>query len=227
MRILAIGDIHGSLTALDTLLKVVAPQPDDLIVTLGDYVDRGPDSRGVLDRLLALHATGRLIPLRGNHDELMLGARRGTEGRMWLGVGGRATLASYGIAVPEVSSFSTIPESHWHFLEHDCRDYYETETHFFVHANVYPDVPLAEQPTYILYWEKLFDPTPHVSGKIMVCGHTKQLSGVPLHFGHTICIDTGAYEPSGWLTCLDVRSERVWQANQKGESRDGWLEKGE
>jgi serine/threonine protein phosphatase 1 len=222
MRILAIGDIHGCLTALDTLLAVVAPQPDDLLIALGDYVDRGPDSRGVLDRLIALHATGRLIALRGNHDEMMLSARYGTEGRMWLGVGGRATLASYGASDP-----SAIPESHWHFLETNCRDFYETETHFFVHANVYPDVPLADQPTYMLYWEKLFEPAPHMSGKIMVCGHTKQKSGAPLSFGHTICIDTGVYEPDGWLTCLDVRTEKVWQANQKGESRTGWLEQGE
>ncbi|MGL4552234.1 MAG: metallophosphoesterase, partial [Gemmataceae bacterium] len=72
MRTLAIGDIHGYSATLDALLQAVAPAADDRVVTLGDYVDRGPDSRGVIDRLIALHATGRLIPLFGNHDEMML-----------------------------------------------------------------------------------------------------------------------------------------------------------
>lgn len=227
MRILAIGDIHGCLTALDTLLALVAPQPDDLLITLGDYVDRGPHSAGVLDRLIALHAGGHLIALRGNHDAMMLDARQGLDRRMWVACGGKDTLHSYGIPTYQDGPYEAIPDSHWHFLEHDCRDYYETETHFFVHGNVYPDVPLAEQPTYVLYWDKLIDPVQHESGKIMVCGHTKQRSGVPLYVGHTICIDTGVYEASGWLTCLDVQTDRIWQANQKGETREGWLEESE
>lgn len=72
MRILAIGDIHGCSIALDSLLAAVVPQPEDKIITLGDYVDRGPDTKGVIDRLIALHATGQLIPLRGNHEQIML-----------------------------------------------------------------------------------------------------------------------------------------------------------
>src|SRR5207248_827492 len=96
MRILAIGDIHGCLTALDALLERVAPRPEDLLVALGDYVDRGPNSCGVLDRMIALHATGRLIALRGNHDVMMLGARAGDEFGAWLSCGGKQTLASYG-----------------------------------------------------------------------------------------------------------------------------------
>ena len=79
MRILAIGDIHGCSRAFDTLIDAVSPEPDDQIITLGDYVDRGPDSRGVLDRLVALHDGGRLIALRGNHDAMMLEARRRTD----------------------------------------------------------------------------------------------------------------------------------------------------
>ena len=75
MRILAIGDIHGCTIAFDTLLAQVAPQPEDLIITLGDYVDRGPDSRGVIDRILKLRETQQLIAIRGNHDIMMLEAR--------------------------------------------------------------------------------------------------------------------------------------------------------
>jgi serine/threonine protein phosphatase 1 len=64
MRILAIGDIHGCSRALETLLHAVRPQPEDIVVTLGDYVDRGPDSRGVLERLIGMHADGNLVALR-------------------------------------------------------------------------------------------------------------------------------------------------------------------
>src|SRR2546426_9720291 len=77
MRVLAIGDIHGSIVALETLLAAVAPTPTDLIVTLGDYVDRGPRSCEVIEKLLALQATGRLVALLGNHDQMMLDARAG------------------------------------------------------------------------------------------------------------------------------------------------------
>src|SRR5689334_4749079 len=75
-RILAIGDIHGCARALDVLLAAVAPTPADLIITLGDYVDGGLDSAGVIDRLIKLPVTHRLVPLRGNHEEMMTDARR-------------------------------------------------------------------------------------------------------------------------------------------------------
>ena len=225
MRTLAIGDIHGCLTALTTLLDYVAPAPDDLLITLGDYVDRGPDSRGVLDLLIALHARGRLIALRGNHDEMMQEARAGpTANRsMWLACGGLPTLQSYGVAAPESADLKEVPEAHWRFLERDCVDWYETETHFFVHANAYPDLPLAEQPRGMLLWEKLYQACDHISGKVMICGHTRQIDGLPLNLGSTVCIDTVVYERQGWLTCLDVDSGLFWQANQQGERRSGIL----
>ncbi len=225
MRILAIGDIHGCSTALTALLNAVALQPDDLLVALGDYVDRGPNSREVLDVLVQLHATGRLVALRGNHDIMMVNSRHNEEERpMWLACGGKQTLESYGIDPLEGhhGELKNIPASHWRFLEETCVDHYETDTHLFVHANAYPDIPLNEQPDYMLFWEKLGPTLPHVSGKIMVCGHTKQNSGEVLNRGHMICLDTGAYA-NGWLTCLDVKTGRLWQANQKGESQTGEL----
>ena len=224
MRILAIGDIHGCRCALDTLLALVAPRPDDQLILLGDYVDRGPDSCGVLDRLLELDAGNRLVALRGNHDFMMLQAREGRDARMWLACGGRQTLASYGVTSGSWDDLAdVVPQVHWQFLEERLVDWYETATHLFVHASVSPDLPLAEQPTYLLHWEKLDEPIAHCSGKVMVCGHTKQRGGVPLDLETTICIDTGAYEEDGWLTCLDVLSGRYWQANQRGQTRTGRL----
>jgi serine/threonine protein phosphatase 1 len=222
MRTLVIGDIHGCLLALDSLLDVVAPRPEDRLITLGDYVDRGPDSAGVLNRLIALFEKGRLIPLRGNHDEMMVQARKGHGRRMWLNCGGKQTLESYGHQVEDEES-DRIPLRHVQFLEKDCRDWYETESHFFVHASAYPDLPLSEQPPYMLFWEKIEGPVEHDSGKIMVCGHTRQTTGVPLDLGSTVCIDTGVYDSEGWLTCLHVETGHYWQANQRGQTRTGTM----
>jgi serine/threonine protein phosphatase 1 len=232
MRLLAIGDIHGCLTAFNTLLDAVSPEPDDQIIALGDYVDRGPDSRGVLDRLIALHAGGRVIALRGNHDLMMLDARTRTD-PLWLACGGVETLRSYGAAMEQIEDaiegegdfeqlLVGVPERHWKFLEDDCVRWHETERHLFVHACLDPDLPLEEQTDDMIYWQKLLYPCTHVSGKTMICGHTRQKSGVPLDLGKSICIDTSVYD-GGWLTCLDVLSGRIWQANERGETRTGWV----
>src|SRR5438105_2014099 len=122
MRVLAIGDIHGCLGPLDELLAWVNPAPDDLVVTLGDCVDRGPDTRGVLDRLIALKRGGmRLVCLRGNHEIMMLDAYHGgrDDRKGWLLVGGAQALASYGTLPGRSGTFADVPREHWDFLEHD------------------------------------------------------------------------------------------------------------
>jgi serine/threonine protein phosphatase 1 len=224
-RTLAFGDIHGCLMALDTLLGFVQPTADDRLIFLGDYVDRGPDSKGVLDRLIELHQTGRVICLRGNHEIMMLGARGGRDDyRFWLRVGGLEAMDSYRIDGAEVT-LDDIPYEHWKFLRQTVVDYHETETHIFVHANLHPDLPLREQPTDWLHWQPITRDwhRPHVSGKTMVCGHTHQKSGEPLVLERAVCIDTWAYG-DGWLTCLDVESGQYWQANDVGETRAGHLD---
>lgn len=212
MRILAIGDIHGCATALDTLLAAVELQPDDTLVTLGDYVDRGPNTRGVLDRLIALSKSHYVVALRGNHEQMLLQvhANRAFLSN-WIENGGDATLASYG-------DITAIPPAHWDFLENQCLLYWEAESHFFVHANVYPDVPLFEQSDYKMLWGKFDNPLPHQSGKIMVCGHTSQKSGFPRNIGHAVCIDTWACG-TGWLSCLDITTGLIWQADQQEQTR--------
>jgi len=222
MRTLAIGDIHGCLTALDALLDIVKPGPDDVVVALGDFTDRGPDSRGVIERLIALKAQGRLVALMGNHDEMMLAALQGVESRTWMWCGGRETLASYGHQ-PDDVRLECVPAAHREFLM-SLLPYHETATHIFAHATLDPNLPLSEQPADALRWAKLDGPIKHASGKTLVCGHTKQRSGQPLVMPGTTCIDTGAYDARGWLTCLDVESGAYWQANQKGETRGGHLD---
>jgi serine/threonine protein phosphatase 1 len=227
MRTLAIGDIHGCSRALDLVLEMVQPQPKDVVITLGDYVDRGPDSKGTIDRLLTLRRECVLVPLLGNHDIMMLKARHDhSEFEEWLECGGKQAMQSYGAEPLWSSLTAAIPWTHWRFLE-GCEPYYQTPTHFFVHANAYPDIPLAEQPEHMLYWERLDSEysCAHQSGKIMVCGHSSQRSGKPLNVGHAVCIDTWVYG-RGWLTCLDVRTGQYWQASEHGdrETRMDWLE---
>ncbi len=217
-RTIAIGDIHGCSLALRAILAAICPGPDDLVVTLGDYVDRGPDSRGVLESLIELQHRCRLVPLLGNHDDMFVQACRGFHPTAFLAMGGKTTLASYGSA--DLQDFSRVPEDHLKFLD-TCADYHETETHIFVHASYLPQVPMDEQPTLALRWESLRDdiPEPHCSGKTVVAGHTSQRSGQILDLGYLKCIDTCCYG-GGWLTALEVHTGEVWQANRDGEPRD-------
>ena len=219
-RHLVIGDIHGCYNALRTLFALVVPGDDDVIITLGDYVNKGPDTQAVIAELLRLDRMYRLIPLRGNHEMLMQEARLNKEAyNRWIRSGGDATLRSYAGAenAPD-NHFPKIPEEHWYFLEHRLLPFYETDTHFFVHAAVRPDLPLPEQSNFMLYHKRFINPPPHSSGKIMVCGHTPQKSGLPVSNGHAICLDT-LYSGRGWLSCLHVESGIVCQANQAGQTR--------
>jgi serine/threonine protein phosphatase 1 len=214
-RTIAIGDIHGCSAALDALLSAIQPRSEDCIVTLGDYINRGPDSRGVIERLVELKDRCRLIPLLGNHDEMLLEARSGLHPTTWIGMGGIATLDSYGPG----HDIRLIPEAHFQFLE-GCLDYFETETHIFVHANYFPDIPMDEQHVGMLRWESLrgMIPGPHDSGKAVIAGHTSQKNGEILDCGYVKIIDTYCYG-GGWLTALDVQTEEIWQADRKGNMR--------
>ncbi len=217
-RTLAIGDIHGCLTALKTVVDAAQIEPEDLLITLGDYVDRGPDSRGVLDWLIEKHRGGRLVAIRGNHDLMMSQARFDREVRdVWISVGGVQALKSYG-ENGMIGSLDDVPSEHWSFIDRTCCRYFETERHIFVHAMLEPQIPLIHQKDSIIYWERFRDPQPHCSGKIMVCGHTTQKLGHPANLGHALCLDTWAHG-AGWLTCFDVDSGEYWQARETGEVR--------
>ncbi|MBY0229635.1 MAG: serine/threonine protein phosphatase [Gemmataceae bacterium] len=222
MRTLAIGDIHGCHSALRALAAFVPIRPDDCLITLGDYVDRGLDSRAVLDWLIDWKKRGRLVALRGNHEAMMLGAREDDEHRLeWLLCGGDATLVSYSPSGDE-GSLDHVPDAHWDFLE-STKQLHQTTTHYYVHAAAIADIPLDEQPDWMALWGAFNDVAAHESGKIMVCGHTPQRSGLARSVGHAVCIDTHACK-RGWLTCLEPATGRYWQANQQKETRTGWLD---
>ena len=212
-RTIAIGDIHGHSAALAGLLQQLALASDDTLVLLGDYVDRGPDSKGVIELILGLRDRCRLVPLMGNHEEMMLQARTDRRARwMWLDNGGDQALLSYG----DEGNPRSIPESHYEFLNSLAR-LHETETHFFVHANYSPNFKLSEQPSMTALWLPLDDPPgPHYSGKTAVVGHTPQPSGRVLDLGHLVCIDTGCGF-GGLLTAYEPSSGRIWQVDERGQ----------
>lgn len=221
MRVLAIGDIHGCHIALSTLLQQVQPGPDDQIIFLGDYIDRGPASREVIDSLLRLKRTCTTIFLRGNHEDMILEAREdslksnNSQSYVWL-----ETLESYE-ADDRQDWPAVIPDVHWKFFENTAR-FFENETHIFVHACLDPELDLREQTDSLLYWEHFDRLQPHKTGKRIICGHTYQRSGQIKDLGFAACIDTGAAY-GGWLTCLDANSGEYWQANEDGAIRRGSL----
>jgi serine/threonine protein phosphatase 1 len=220
-RLIAIGDIHGCIAALKAILEQIAPQPDDTIVTLGDYVDRGPDTRGVIEMLLQLQKACRLVPLLGNHDDILLSLCEGGEEIMadWLNFGGDTTMASYQMTRPE-----SIPAEHIQFLR-SCSMIFETERHFFTHGSYDPKLPFDKQSVAQMLWGKLRPepPGPHYSGKIAIVGHTAQRDGRILDLGYLKCIDTCCYG-NGFLTALEVNTGQVWQTDKNGRMDEGsWI----
>ncbi len=221
-RTIAIGDIHGCSAALRGLLEAINPGPEDTLVTLGDYIDRGPDSKGVLDLLTAVGERCRLVPLLGNHEELLLASlsdRKSLE--VWLRCGGVETVRSYGWVQggPRCNLGERIPEGHWRFLQ-ACRAFHETDTHLFLHAGYLPNLGMEAQPGETLRW-RATDPAtalPHCSGKRAVVGHTPQRSGEVLDLGFLVCIDTNCCR-GGWLTALDIDRGQIWQADRNGQLR--------
>jgi serine/threonine protein phosphatase 1 len=224
-RTIAIGDIHGCAKALAALLATIDPAHEDTLVPLGDFIDCGPDSRGVLDQLIALSGRCHLVPILGNHEEMLLAAARSHSAlKEWLFCGGKQALASYGAVVgtaPPADNLLSrvIPEEHWRFVAR-CHSFFETPTHIFTHAGYLPDVTMEQQPCKVLRWEFVNPKTaqPHHSGKVVVVGHTTQRSGELLDLGFLKCLDT-ACEAGQWLTALDLSTDRVWQANKRGELR--------
>lgn len=215
-RLIAIGDIHGCRIALETLVQAIQPGPTDIIVTLGDYVDRGPDSRGVIDVLIKLGRKTQLVGLLGNHEEMMMAVVQGVETHhAWLRHGGVETLESYNFD----GQLDFLPPAHLDFIA-SLGDYFEYENFFFTHAAYDPDLPLANQPVNLLRWYSLSEgvPAPHQNEKIAVVGHTANRDGEIADYGHVICLDTYCYG-GGWLTAMDLRNRTIWQASQDGQLR--------
>ena len=216
-RLIAIGDVHGCIHALDAVLDAIKPTAADELVFLGDMIDNGRESKDVLERILKLQQRCRVVLIEGNHEEMMLRARDSdADMNYWMNCGGAATLTSYNFP----GKLKDVPESHWALIE-SCLPYYETDDFIFTHANYLPDRPMSEQPPHELRWT-LFDPPeqePHASGKPITVGHTEQRDGEVVDLGFAACIDTACWR-YGWLTALDRRSGETWQASKWGVMRE-------
>ncbi len=215
-RVYVVGDVHGQLERLLNLhdairrdlaaRSVVAPT----LVHVGDLIDRGPDSAGVLDLLAAGPPLAGVptVNLMGNHEWMLLSAlarNEPQEARHWLGSGGAETLASWGIArgTPLDEWADHIPRAHLLFLR-DLVRYWQQDSYLFVHAGVRPRLPLDQQDVEDLLWirEPFLDfrgaMLPEAPGTVIVHGHTPRPR--PIVQSNRIGIDTGAGK-GGPLTC--------------------------
>lgn len=203
-RLIAVGDIHGCYDRLCKLLRIIKLKPEDALVFLGDYIDRGFQSKEVVSKLIELNKRKNVICLKGNHEQMLIDfLNNGPTAEGYLVNGGRATLDSYR---------GQPSEEHLSFLK-SLPLYYESGRFVFVHAGVIPGIPLEEQDCYDLVWvreEFLEAPAPVIPGKVVVFGHTIVGAYAPWIESDRIGLDTGAFL-GGCLTAMDVLSGDVYQ----------------
>ena len=202
-RTFVIGDIHGCHASLLALLDRIRPDLSrDKIIFLGDYIDRGPDSKKVVSEVIRLmeEAPGRVIPLMGNHEQIFLASLAGEERDFYLRMGGDKTLESYGIKPPFTGRIaSAIPVSHLHFFK-ELLLFWEDRDYIYVHAGLQPGVHLSQQsPRWCCWAREQFLESNYDFGKRVIFGHTPSIK--PLIEKNKIGIDTGAVY-GGSLTCL-------------------------
>lgn len=214
-RIYAIGDVHGCAAHLAYLHRQIAadltvsPVLRATVVHLGDYIDRGVDSAGVLEQLLsppAALARCEMVNLRGNHEAMLLAAFDGDDlaEAIWLANGGHAALQSWG--ADSTNWRSAIPRRHVELLR-GTRHLHEQGGYLFVHAGINPDLPLEDQSKDELLWIR--EPFLSFDGQlshVVVHGHTP--TETPTVRAHRIGIDTGAVF-GGQLTCLVLQRQQL------------------
>lgn len=243
-RAYAVGDVHGCIVQLEALLAAIEadiaarpPQPT-YVVFLGDLIDRGPDSGGVVDRLMRYAPAGaKPIFIKGNHEEFLLRALAGEAGLLhqWLEFGGRECVESYGLRPGRLTVLDDdraskllaefVPGSHRRFLD-GFVDTFLFGDYLFAHAGIRPGVPLDEQVPSDLRWIRepfLSDTADH--GFVVVHGHT--IVPTVEQRANRIAIDTGAYR-GGPLTALVIEGAdlRLIQAATDGSVIEGALAAG-
>lgn len=217
-RIYAIGDVHGCAVALTTLHAAIAddlaarPVASATLVHLGDYIDLGPDSAGVIERLLAPAPAPRLrvVNLLGDHERMLLEAIGGDRAAAtdWLHAGGRTTLASWGLDpdLPREEWADAIPAPHLDFLQ-TLEPSYRDGDYLFVHAGIRPNVPLETQTLDdMVTIRQPFLWTAEPLGVVVVHGHSSAPAAAIED--HRIGLDTGA-GTGGKLTCAVLEDDLV------------------
>jgi serine/threonine protein phosphatase 1 len=215
-----IGDIHGCATELTRLVDALPLVQGDSVIFLGDYVDRGPNSREVVSYLLSLqadHKTVEFVFLKGNHEDMLLSyvGLGGQHGDMFLANGGKATLASYEIDPDKLTRgdiLAAIPPSHLGFFR-ALNSYHLMGSFLCVHAGVNPQKTWAEQTDEELLWiRNTFIYCAHMLPQTVLFGHTPQ-STVFYDLPYKVGLDTGLVY-GNMLTCLEVDEKVLFQINR-------------
>ncbi len=218
-RVYAIGDVHGRADLLHQMHERIIEDAAGhdvrrrVVIYLGDYIDRGLQSRAVLDLLSSQPLEGfESVHIKGNHEDYLL--RFLDDASIcadWFDIGGKATLYSYGVSIPnaildEPSKAAlqealrrSLPVRHLEFLR-NLKPYHVEGDYAFVHAGIRPGVPLDEQSSDDLMWiRQTFLDSKADHGKMIVHGHSNET--MPRHYPNRICVDTAAYA-TGILSCL-------------------------
>jgi serine/threonine protein phosphatase 1 len=201
-KIFAVGDIHGCFEKLNALMDILnIDYEKDTLLFVGDYIDRGPRSKEVVDYMIDLdHQQGHTVFLKGNHEYLLERYLQGKESQMFLANGGKATIQSYN-GNKGRNKKKPIPPDHLAFFN-KLRHYYETDDYIFVHGGLKPQVPLAKQQEWDMLWIRdEFIYSDYDFGKKVVFGHTPFRE--PLILDNKIGIDTGAVYGNK-LTCVEL-----------------------
>ena len=207
-KIFIIGDIHGQLGMLETLMNTIAWRPGrDELIFLGDYVDRGPNSKGVLDYLVSLRRNCPFVRFAlGNHEDMLRDYISGINQDLYLVNGGRSTLQNYGLYQHNTAALSShFPRDHMEFL-FSLELYIELEHYFLVHAGFRPGIPVFEQSKFDMTWiREPFISSLYDFGKKVIFGHTSFPQ--PLVMRNKIGLDTGAAYGRR-LCCLELPEEK-------------------
>jgi serine/threonine protein phosphatase 1 len=210
-RLFAIGDIHGCVDELTAMLSAIAPVRGDTVVFVGDYIDRGPAARDVIEVLLEFRrGPAEYVFLKGNHEDMMLSflGLPGHYGESFLFNGGAPTLESYGVP-DDAHPLERIPAEHVDFLKTLATSYLHPP-YLFVHAGISPLRQLEEQSVEDMLWirqEFIFNP--HQLGATVVFGHTP-MRAVMVDLPYKLGIDTGLVY-GGKLTCVEFNEGVLYQ----------------
>jgi diadenosine tetraphosphatase ApaH/serine/threonine PP2A family protein phosphatase len=219
-RLFAIGDIHGCPDELEAILHAIAPDANDTVVFVGDYVDRGPSARAVIDLALDLEKSeAEVVFLKGNHEDMMLAflGLPGSYGESFLFNGGVATLESYGLKEDDLAEArERMPGPHLDFFKNLAVSYLRPP-YLFVHAGILPTRQLEDQqPEDMLWIRQEFILHPHKIDATVVFGHTP-MRGVMVDLPYKLGIDTGLVY-GGKLTCVEFTEGVLYQV-QRGSRR--------
>lgn len=217
-----VGDIHGCFPQLKALVKLILKKDKMAqFIFLGDYVNKGDNTKRVIDFLIDLNEKNECVFIRGNHEQLMLDAKNSfKEFEVWNYAGGFSTLLSYRVK-NQTHWAEHIPKEHWKFLKH-TKWYFQLEDKAFIHGCLDIELPIDSQSLDTLIWKKNKDPKKHPDFKEVYCGHTIQRNKKINYRSGNILMDTGAYK-YGWLSAMNINTKEYIQINANNETRTGKL----